>query len=183
MKNKKAFTLIELMVVISIWVLLMIWIYAPYNYYSNKAKLKVAKTQIAKTIYEARNMAIYWLDQGKNRSIWVYFDNSSDKKNKVFIYSYPYDYSWIKNDFISSDVKLIKKVILEPWIEIIKINSQNNALFYFEAISGSWSYYYYNPTQNSFLSDKLNIKIAFKNWWENLKTSLTYFTKTNIVDY
>ncbi len=182
-KNKKAFTLIELMITITIAVLLMIGIYAPYSFYSNKAKLKVGKTQIAKTIYEARNMAIYWLDQWKNRSIWVYFDNSNNKKNKIFIYSYPYDFTWFKNNFSDSQVKLVKEVLLEPWIWIDKINSQDNALFYFEAISWSGSYYYYNPTQHFFSNDKLNIEISFKNSWDNLKSKITYFTKTNIVDY
>jgi hypothetical protein len=47
------------MIVSTIIILLSVSIYAPYNYYSNKAKLKVAKTEIAKTLYEARNLAIY----------------------------------------------------------------------------------------------------------------------------
>jgi hypothetical protein len=40
-------------------IFLSVSIYAPYNYYSNKAKLKLAKKEIAKTLYEARNMAIF----------------------------------------------------------------------------------------------------------------------------
>ena len=183
-KNKiAAFTLIELMVVITISVLLMVWIYAPYNYYSNKARLKMAKTQIAKTIYEARNMAIYWLNnQSKNKSIWVYFDNNLNK-NYINIYSYPYDFLWNKNDFLDINVKLIKSIKLEKWIQIDKVNNKDKALFYFNAISWTGTYYYYNPWEHIFTNNQIKIKFSYKNWWPNLSSFITYYTLTNIVDY
>ena len=182
-KKNKWFTLIEIMIVFTIMILLSISIYAPYNYYSNKAKLKIVKTEVAKTIYEARNMAIYWLNQwSTNRSVWVYFDKNT-LKNSIKLYSYPFDYTWPKNDFTSSDVELIKEVKLQPWIQIDKVWGQNNALFYFQAISWTWTYYYFNPSSNLFSNAELNINISLKNWWPNLSTKVTYFTKTNIVDY
>ncbi len=183
-KNNKWFTLIELMIVISISILLMVSIYAPYSYYWNKAKLKISKTQIAKAIYQARNMAIYWLNNwNKNNSIWVYFDNSDINKNYIKIYSYPYDYSWPKNNFSNSSIQLVRKIKLQSWVWITKINSQNNALFYFHAISWTGSYYFYNPVQNEFSDKKIIINFSFKNSWPNLSSKDVYYTLTNIVDY
>ena len=42
MRDKKAFTLIELIVSISILVIVMMFSYAPYNLYQNRAKVKLA---------------------------------------------------------------------------------------------------------------------------------------------
>jgi prepilin-type N-terminal cleavage/methylation domain-containing protein len=58
MNTKKAFTLIELMIAITIIVILTMASYAPYTYYQNKAKLKVTSREISQLLYEARNMAI-----------------------------------------------------------------------------------------------------------------------------
>ena len=181
-KINKWFTLVELMIVFTIIILLSISIYAPYNFYSNKAKLKVAKSEIAKTIYEARNMAIYWLDDwSSNKSVWVYFDKNNSK-NSIKLYSYPYNYSWTKNNFSSASVKLIKEIKLQPWIQIDKIWWKDKALFYFQSISWTWTYYYGNPL-TEFSNTKIGIEFFYKNWWENLKSKIEYYTKTNIVDY
>jgi prepilin-type N-terminal cleavage/methylation domain-containing protein len=56
--KKSAFTLIELMITITIIVVLTMVTYAPYNYYQNKAKLKVSLREIGQLLYEARNMAV-----------------------------------------------------------------------------------------------------------------------------
>jgi hypothetical protein len=42
------------MTIISI---LSIMIYAPYNHYQNKAKLKLTSREISQSFYEAKNMA------------------------------------------------------------------------------------------------------------------------------
>ena len=181
-KKNKWFTLVELMIVFTIIILLSISIYAPYNFYSNKAKLKVAKSEIAKTIYEARNMAIYWLDVwNSNNSVWVYFDKNTSK-NSIKLYSYPYDYSWAKYNFASANVKLIKEIKLQPWIQIDSVWWKDKALFYFQAISWTGTYYYGNPP-TEFSNTTIGIEFSFKNWWANLKSKIEYYTKTNIVDY
>jgi hypothetical protein len=46
------------MIAITIVAFLMIASYAPYSYYQNKAKLKVATREISQVLYEAKNMAI-----------------------------------------------------------------------------------------------------------------------------
>jgi hypothetical protein len=128
-------------------------------------------------------MAIFWLDDWtSNKSVWVYFDNNSSK-NSIKVYSYPFDFSWQKNDFSNSSIKKIKEIKLQKDIQIDKINSQNNALFYFQAISGTWSYYYFTPWQNEFLSKQIEIKLSYKWDNKNLIWGITYYTNTNIVDY
>ncbi len=186
--NKKAFTLIELMISISIIVLLTIVVYAPYNFYANKARLKIAWKEIAQTIYEARNMAIYWLTNSytwSNSSIWVYFDNSSLNKNKISVYSYKYDYSWKKDDFSDPSVKLLKEVSLQKWIQIDNVEWKDKFLFFFQAISGSWSFYYDDSWNlKDFAWKEIKINLSYKWATQNiLKNTVTYYTNTNIIDY
>jgi prepilin-type N-terminal cleavage/methylation domain-containing protein len=49
---KKGFTLIELLISITIVTILTMATYAPYNYYQNKAKLKVSTREISQILYE-----------------------------------------------------------------------------------------------------------------------------------
>jgi prepilin-type N-terminal cleavage/methylation domain-containing protein len=58
-KNNKAFTLIEFMVAITIMAIMLLIVYAPYSYYSNKAKVKITSKEISQILFEARNMAIH----------------------------------------------------------------------------------------------------------------------------
>jgi len=60
MKNKllRAFTLIEFMVAISIFFILATASYAPYSYYSKKAKIRLTGKEISQILNEARNMSI-----------------------------------------------------------------------------------------------------------------------------
>jgi prepilin-type N-terminal cleavage/methylation domain-containing protein len=57
-KNNKAFTLLELIVVITIFGIMLLATYIPYSYYQTKAKVKMAVKDISQNIYESRNMAI-----------------------------------------------------------------------------------------------------------------------------
>lgn len=60
MKNKpnKAFTLIELLIAITIFFLISVMSYAPYNFYQKKVAIKNTGKQIAQTILRAKNMAV-----------------------------------------------------------------------------------------------------------------------------
>jgi prepilin-type N-terminal cleavage/methylation domain-containing protein len=57
-KSKKGFTLIELMVTITIAGILSLTVYAPYQYYSEKQKVKNSAKIVTQTLYEARSLAI-----------------------------------------------------------------------------------------------------------------------------
>jgi prepilin-type N-terminal cleavage/methylation domain-containing protein len=56
--QKKAFTLIELLIAITIFFILTLITYVPYNFYMNKVKVRNTIKEISQSLYEARNMAI-----------------------------------------------------------------------------------------------------------------------------
>ena len=96
MRDKKAFTLIELIVSISILVIVMMFSYAPYNLYQNRAKVKLATREVAQSLYEAKNMAISWVkwknnsddskQEFKNKSVWVFLTSEETKDSKINFY-------------------------------------------------------------------------------------------------
>lgn len=185
---KKWFTLIELLIAITIFFIITFTTYAPYNYYTKKAKLNNATKEISQSLYSARNMAINWLTWlGFNNSVWVYFNNESSVKNKISFFSYPYNLaSSLIIPETNLDIKLIKTITLPKWIQFDSINGQDNVLFFFNSISwtGSYYYYYYDPVKNDFSWDEIVVKISYK-WslWASLTKEIIYYTKTNIVDY
>ena len=49
-------------------------------------------------------MAINWLDSNSwNVSVWVYFDNNDINKNKIALYSYPYDTDLSTSNLLNDD--------------------------------------------------------------------------------
>ena len=185
--KKYAFTLIELMVAITIVVILTMSIYAPYSYYQNKAKLKVTAREISQLLYDTRNMAVNWsIWELWNVSIWVYFDTNILNKSKIKVFSYPHDIDNSNFTYIEWwDVKLINTLILKQGIQIESIGNNDNLLFLFDSIS--WDIKYYNWlswSRNTVESDEIPIHFSYK--WstsENLNKIINYFTKTNIIDY
>lgn len=180
------FTLIELVVAMSIFFIMIISTYVPYAYYNKKANLNMAVKDISQSLYSARNMAINWTsDASSNRSIWVYFDTTGENKGKIRFFSYPYNFSWpsiVVEE--TTDVQIIKTISLPKNIQIDKLGEQNNWLFFFNAISWEAWYYYYNPDKVEFLQDKIKIEVSYKGATGiNLKKEIIYNTKTNIVDY
>ncbi len=172
--NKKWFTLIELMIVITIVWILMMMAYAPYNYFQKKAELKMASKNIAKTLTESRNLAIYWTSSWwVNQSIWVYFD----KNNKNIIKIFSYDFNNKNHKF------LLKEINLWPNITIDNINWKDKTLFFFNAISWSWSFFEDKNFINPITTPEIKINFSYKNATRNLKKTLIYYTKTYISDF
>lgn len=187
MNIKKAFTLIELMISITIIVILTMVSYAPYNYYQNKAKLKVTTREVSQLLYESRNMAINWaIWNAWNISIWVYFDSSITEKDKIKVFSYPHDIDHLDITYLEWwDVKLLKTLILKKWIWIDSIESKDNLLFVFDAITGDLKYYNWIGWVRTIVNED-SIAINFSYKWStspNLARTINYFTNTNIIDY
>lgn len=187
MKEKKAFTLIELMIAITIVIIVTMATYAPYNYYKNKAKLKNTASEITQLLYESRNKAVnwaVWLDW--NVSIWVYFDSSELYKDKIEIFSYPHDINNLDIDKIEWwDVNKIDTIFLEKGVWIDNIDWNDNLLFVFSSISWDLSFYTWSwPVRTSFNDTEVLINFSYK-WASsiNLQKTVTYFTNTNIIDY
>ena len=186
--KNKWFTLIELIIVITIIWMMMTMAYAPYNYFQKKAQVKIVAKEISKTLSESRNMAIHWVNSitDWNLSIWVYFDNTDWNNNKIKIFNYPYNYwTWTQIVVDNPDL-LLKEIKIQPNVQIDKINlDKNNALFLFEAVTWKWYYFSFDPLQNvlSIIDDKIKIDFSYI-WTDNsLEKYIEYYTKTYISDY
>jgi len=187
MNTKKAFTLIELMVSITIIVILTLVSYAPYSYYQNKASLKITAREVSQFLYEARNMAVNWaVWNDKNVSIGVYFEVTPTHNTYVKLFSYPYDVSDINiTNMEWGHVKLLKTLNLQKWILIDNLEWKSDMLFLFDSITWKLKYYTWESSVKTLYEDKkLSINFSFK-WSDspNLNKTINYYTDTNIIDY
>lgn len=176
------------MIAIAIIAIIFVPWFINYAYIQNKSNLKLTSKDISQSLYNARNMAINWFDSSSwNLSIWVYFDNRENNKNKLLFYSYPFDLDIENTDLLNySDKKFIKEVDFYKWVELKNVEWKDKFLFLFNAISGSWNYYYWdsNNDMKSFSWKTIDIKISF--WWTDSKAltkNIVYVVWTNIVDY
>lgn len=186
MNKKNWFTLIELVISITIIWILFLLSYAPYSFYQKKASLKVTSREISQILSEARNMAINWaVTNTWNISIWVYFDSSSNfSNNNIKIFSYPHNIDKINiNKEAWWNIHLIKTLQLKKWIIIDNIISKDNLLFFFESITWKLTYYTWEWMNKIELEqDKIDITFSYK-WSTNLNKTIEYFTNTNIMEY
>lgn len=185
--EKKAFTLFELIVAMSIAMILMMMTFAPYSYYQNKAKLKLSSREISQSFYEARNMAVSGVkDINWNKSIWIYMTTIAPDNDKIIFFSYPYniDENLINNTEIW-DIKIVKTKTLQDGIKINDLWGNKSVLFFYNSIS--WESKVYNfdtDPKTEIILDEIPITFSFKNaTTENLRKELIYFKSTNIVDY
>jgi type II secretory pathway pseudopilin PulG len=184
----KAFTLIELIVTITIMVLVWWAAYMNFAYSQNKMNLKLTAKDISQALYNARNMAINWLDSSSwNVSVWVYFDNSDENKSNISFYSYPYDLDIDSTDLLNTDSKkFIKKIDFYKFINLNWVENKDKFLFLFQAISWSGYYYYRDstPWKKSFNESNIDIKISInQSEASNSIKEIKYITWTNIIDY
>lgn len=183
-----AFTLVELMIVITIMALIWTVWYMNYAYSQNKMNLNFTSKDISQALYNARNMAVNWLDSSSwNVSIWVFFDNSLWNNNKIELYTYPYDMDIASEDLISTSKKtFLKEIDFYKWISIVNVEGKDKFLFLFQAVTGSWYYYYWDstPGKKDFVWSKIDIKVSlWANWTTTLSKDLNYIVWTNIIDY
>jgi len=186
MKNKKAFTLLELMIVITIVWIVSIMVYAPYNYFQKKAELKIWAKTVAKTLSEARNNAIFWVSSGStNQSVWVYFEK---QKNNIKIYNYPYSFwTWSQidlwDDYLKQEIDIWKNIVFD------KIEDKKKVLFLFSAISGNLNIFEFDSWNKIDLVDQnwdniIDINISYKQAnTPALQKTIKYYTKTYISDF
>lgn len=185
------FTLIEMMVVITIFSILLLSSYVPYSYIQNKTLLKMGTKDISQSIYQARNLAINGLENENknNASVWVYFDTTNPEK--IIYYSYPFSIE--EQDIVpeeNENIKKIKEIVLPKWVQIDDVSWKNKFLFFFDAITGKWTYYYWEVGStvkskiDTALQKDIIIDLSFK--WStssNLQKQIIYYTPTHIIDY
>lgn len=212
-KNKNAFTLIELMVVIAIMGILLLFSYAPYNIYQTKAKLKLATREVAQSFYEAKNIAVSGLklkteensfdnsqnksdsssikEEFENKSVWIFLTSEESKNDVVNYYFFPYDKKVenIKLEDLEkpSKKKEIQKTIFLKWFSAWW-NEFKSILVFYESVTWQIKVKWFNwDSQWTEIKEdvwKIKIKFSFKNsTTEFLQKEITYYLKTNIVDY
>ena len=175
-KTKEAFTLVELMVVITIMVILSMMVYAPYQHFQTKQKVRNSAKIVSQTLYEARNLAINGSLTGTwNSSIWVLFASWA---TDITLFQYPFeDVSGLNYaDKTDQSVYLFENKKLEPWVKI----SWKDYLMIYEAISGSGVYL---ENWSSFTNNNLELSVWI--WWAdtwNLNKKIKYYTKTYVAD-
>jgi len=173
MKSNKhlAFTLIELMVVITILGIISLATYMPYAYHQKKTLVKQSMKEISQTLNESRNLAIHGLDTWSG-NVYVGID-LIPWSNKIDYYT---STGWL-NLFDTANVYKTKN--LPTWVEILSINGNeaNTVKMSFAAITGSgvvdWASW-----------DTLEIVTSYK-WTSSstLQKTLTYYKKSFISDY
>ncbi len=189
MKNKKAFTLVELMIVIVIMVLMMTLSYAPYNYYQQKAKLRIASREISQSLYEAKNFAISWVETKSgssfsNSSIWVFLDNTEGENHQIYFYTYPYNtqtWTLVSPKSSTSTSKLFKTKKLQDWV---LINGTWSILFFYESITWNPTILEFIWTNKRVIDESVDIKFSYKDSSSpKLQKTINYNLKTNTVNY
>lgn len=174
MKNKSQlwFTLIELMIVITIVGIISLATYMPYAHHQKKTLVKQAAKELSQTLSESRNLAIHGLDTGSgNVNVWIeikpwatqipYYTSTWT----LIAWNLPYDTYKVKD--------------LPTWVEILSVNGDNATPVFmkFSAITGSWEVVWT-------LWDTLSIIVSYK-WTESetLQKELIYYRKSFISDY
>ncbi len=189
-KQKKAFSLIELIVVITIIAMVSIFTYTPYILYKNKAWVNVVTKQIAQDLYLARNMAINWISTwtgttNKNLSVWLYLEAWKNKKIIFYWYSWSLDINNITN------WEILKENIIENNIQINWIKAWANysswALFFFSAITWEPKIYLWDD-ETSLSKNTANSEFTINVWYKGvdnwiLSKEISYNKKTFVRDY
>lgn len=182
----KWFTLIELMAVMTIMAFLVMTVAIPYMFYQNKARVRVTKKEITQILYEARNMAINGFSSGSvNQSIGLLFDTKNSKTSLSFL-AFPFSATWSDITLDDIEAKIIKKIDLEPWMQIDSVWWKKTVLFFFQSVYWDGKYYSWNDSniRQNITDTEIPIIFSFKwAWTWSLQSSVTYYTKTNIVDY
>lgn len=174
------FTLIELLISMTIFTIITMITYLNYSVYQNIAKVKIGLKEISQSIHDAKNMAINWYDKNKiNQSIWIFLD----KENPNTISYYSFDYNW---QILLNEENLIKQKKLQDWIFIDLWEFKESILIYFSSIYWKPEIYYIDQNKKTsiFPVKILNFFITFKNAkYYPLKRGLEYFIDTWVVDY
>lgn len=164
---KKAFTLIEVMIVITIIAILSVWVFIPYNFYSNISRVKVSKEIITQTLNESKSSAAWVITSAsadaKNQNIAIFMKKWN---NFVDMVLFDYDYSWSLSIPPWDHIR-IRNIDLEPNIEISKIKSigsniefNGEIIFYYKA--PNWELTIYSSPSQVFWTWWLEITLGYK---------------------
>lgn len=130
--SRSAFTLLEIMVVITIMSIMMMAVYMPYAHHQKKTLLRQAAREVSQSLSDARNFAIHGLDTGSgNLSIGLYFP---DTATEIQYFAYPFAETLDINNLNPEYLYKTKKLPQGTQIENIG-STDGPYLFEFQAIS------------------------------------------------
>ena len=174
--NKKAFTLIELMIVMTIMIILTMAMYTPFAHYQTKQKVRNSAKIITQVLNDARSQAIYWALHTNstltwNLDIWVLLEKNEEKLKVMW---YPFSiWNTFPSDFTNSKY-LLEEIRLEPWVEI----TSSRGLYLYKAITWSWIYKDVDIIWNK---SKISVWFKWATTWTMIK-NIEYYTRTYISD-
>ncbi len=177
--NNSWFTLIEFLIAITIFMILVMMSFAPYQYYSNVTKVKLASKEISQAIAETKNLAINWFDKSwVNQSTALYID----KKNEWTLKIYSYNYSSGFTNIPLNDKNLLKEEKLPDWVFVKDISWKDSVILYFSSIY--WVPTILNGSWNVINDDSIFINVSFKNSLDpKLNKKITFYRSTSLTDY
>lgn len=187
--SSPAFTLIELMITLSIFFILSMSTYISYSHFHKKSLLNQGVKEITKSIYDARNLAINGIDSGSgNLSIGLYFDSSTpESQKKIQYFSYPHTFSG--SQVVPEDIwgiEILKELDLSRWVTVSSVWGYSQFLIFFSTPNGVGEYYYWDTTsvKQSFTGAVLPIQVSYMNATSpSLQREINYYTGWNIADY
>ncbi|MDQ7009175.1 MAG: prepilin-type N-terminal cleavage/methylation domain-containing protein [Candidatus Gracilibacteria bacterium] len=166
----KGFTLIELMIVISIMAMILLASYAPFAHYKSKQLVRNSAKIISQVLNDSRNSAIYGIASSTgNLDIGVLIKNGEEK---IGIYGFPIDDNI--GNYISPDNKYhLEDIPLERGVEI----TSSGGLFLYKAITGSGIY----KGNFNIIDKKIILSVGLKGAQSGIMTrKIEYYTKTYI---
>ena len=183
------FTLIEMMIAITIFFIIVVMAYANYSFYQNIASVKIWAKQVSQSIWEARNMSINWFKKNEtNQSIWILFDTNADNNKSLKVYSY--NYSTWTTEISLDDSDIIREISLQRWVELSSLTwniawNIDSIMIYFSSIYWTGGLYKIVDWSLEELEiDDIEISISYKGSTNSLlKRDIRYYKNTNLIDY
>ena len=185
--NRSWFSLIELIIVMTIFIIISLISFAPYAFYMNKAKIQHTDKELSQIIYEAKNMAVNWSTTSSwNTSIWISINSTTWNNSSYELWSYKHDV--LESDILSFNWNLIQRYILQPWVEFDNFDWEDKWIIFFRSISWTGIVFKWNWSYNkvAFTQWENEIEIGYSYKWaeeDALSNTLSYFQDTQIVDY
>lgn len=187
-RNIWAFTLIELMVVVTILAIVSMATYIPYAHHQKKMLVKQGVKEITQSLTEARNLAINGINTWSgNLNVWLYFGSWA---TEIIYYTLPYTQNF--NIISSSDInptaianaEVHKVKELPQGVKISGVSISNTAsLFSYDAITWSGRFLtegIYTPP----VDDIILIDVSYKGDTSPvLQKTIEYYTQSYISDY
>ena len=175
--SRKWFTLIELMVVVTIVSIISLATYIPYSHHQKKILLRQASREISQSLSDVRNLALNGLDIGEgNVNIGLYIE-----ENATQLVYYASTGSLDIGSLSSEDIYKTKKLPQGIQVDKVAWYSQGS-LFYFTAVFASGSLMQKDAA--NFTGNSIDIQISYKGADSPiLQKNITYYAQSNISDY